>query len=198
MSARQCDSSRGVMTRCWIARHEFLALQEEALEKRKVMAEIARKEKEARQKGQKGGKKPPPKKAPQRQKVQQQRSLISVDGQPSGELGRIYMAAPKDKHLAMLPSNRMPVSCLQVFKRGLILLRMLLHDSGYAVCGVCVACGIESCARLIFCVVHAGSEPEAATFYPLSSDGSCCGRRRRCGWLRLCSSSKRGLRRNGH
>jgi len=138
------------MTRCWIARHEFLALQEEALEKRKVMAEIARKEKEARQKGQKGGKKPPPKKAPQRQKVQQQRSLISVDGQPSGELGRIYMAAPKDKHLAMLPSNRMPVSCLQVFKRGLILLRMLLHDSGYAVCGVCVACGTESCARLIF------------------------------------------------
>jgi len=48
------------------------------------------------------------------------------------------------------------------------------------------------------CVVRAGSEPEAATFYPLSSDGSCCGRRRRCGWLRLCTSSERGLRRNGH
>lgn len=95
-------------SRCHIARHEYLALQEEAREKRRVAEELARKEREARQKGKKG-RKPPPKKEPPKKKVQPQRSLVGKDGQPSGELGRIYMAAPKDKHLAMLPSQRLPV-----------------------------------------------------------------------------------------
>ena len=80
-----------------------MALQEEAREKKRVAEALRRKEKEANQKGKKG-KKPPPKK-----KVQPQRSLVGKDGQPTGELGRIYMAAPKDKNLAMLPSQRLPV-----------------------------------------------------------------------------------------
>ena len=84
-------------------------MQEEAYEKRRVAEELARKEKEARKKGKKG-RGPPPKKEPPKKKVQPQRSLVGKDGQPSGELGRIYMAAPKDKHLAMLPSHRLPVS----------------------------------------------------------------------------------------
>ena len=92
-----------------MARHDFLALQQEAEEKRRVAAELAKKQKEQRQKGKRGGRGPPPKKEPPKKKVQPQRSLISKDGQPSGELGRIYMAAPKDKHLAMLPSQRLPV-----------------------------------------------------------------------------------------
>ena len=87
-----------------------MALQQEAIEKKQVAKELARKQKEEAKKSKKGGgKKPPPKK-----KVQQERSLIGVHGQPSGELGRIYMAAPKDKHLAMLPNNRLPVSCRMV------------------------------------------------------------------------------------
>ena len=95
--------------RNWIARHEFLVLKQEAEEKRRVAAEIERKKKEAAQKGKKGGKRPPPKKEqPKKKAVRPQRSLIDKDGQPSGELGRIYMAAPKDKNLAMLPSNRLP------------------------------------------------------------------------------------------
>jgi hypothetical protein len=92
-----------------------VALQQEAIEKKQVAKELARKQKEEAKKSKKGGgKKPPPKKEPQKKKVQQERSLIGVHGQPSGELGRIYMAAPKDKHLAMLPNNRLPVSCRKV------------------------------------------------------------------------------------
>ncbi len=95
-------------SRCYIARHEYLALQEEAREKKRVAEALRRKEKEANQKGKKG-KKPPPKKEAPKKKVQPQRSLVGKDGQPTGELGRIYMAAPKDKNLAMLPSQRLPV-----------------------------------------------------------------------------------------
>ena len=96
----------------WIARHEFLAMQQEAAEKKRLAAELKRKQKEAEKRGRGGGYggkgKPPPKKEQSRKKVQPQRSLIRADGEPSGELGRIYMAKPKDKNLAMLPSNRMP------------------------------------------------------------------------------------------
>ena len=101
-----------------MARHEFLALQQEAEEKRRVAAELAKKQKaQQQQKGKRGGRGPPPKKEAPKKKVQPQRSLISKDGQPSGELGRIYMAAPKDKHLAMLPSHRLPVLLLCVHFR---------------------------------------------------------------------------------
>lgn len=99
-----------MLDRCWVARHEYLALQEEALEKGRVAGELERKRKEdARKVNKKGGRRPLPKKEPPKKKVEPQRSLMSKDGQPSGELGRIYMAAPKDKHLAMLPNNRLPV-----------------------------------------------------------------------------------------
>lgn len=91
-----------------------MALQEEAREKRRVAEALARKEREDRQKGKKG-KRPPPKKEPPRKKLQPQRSLVGKNGEPTGELGRIYMAAPKDKNLAMLPSQRLPVRKLAPF-----------------------------------------------------------------------------------
>jgi hypothetical protein len=157
-----------MLNRCWIARHEYLALHEEAMEKRRVAEEMARKKKEEAQKGKKGGRRPPPKKEPPKKKVQPQRSLISKDGQPSGELGRIYMAAPKDKHLSMLPNNRLPVAfgvcnfdaiaCLDDVLLDDVLLRALHYT--------CVVASMHAMTLVCWWCILQEPSPRLRRFYP--------------------------------